>query len=230
MHLKDRATRESWNDSSSRLAIRGFELRFVERNDVELLGSKLDAAIALVQDYDPATFDKLRIAMPRILVANTPGTLARYHRQQEICEIRADYLRHQSTTAAYVAMALVHEGMHARVHARRLANKGLTLIREERLAARAELTLAERLPAAAELVEYARKRIRDVDVVYSPDGRLRADLVAAFQMGAPLWLVKLIARYRRVDLPTDLLVDPYSSGPSASRGRRQKDLIRHPLR
>ena len=143
MHPEDRLLAATWKDASH-IEVSGFSVGFLSQAAAADLLPRIRDALAVVYQCDAASFGEIREAMPRILVAGASGYLAKFSRPLALCELRAEYVAHASTTQETLALTLVHEGLHARVYVRRLSARGLTRLREERFATRAENTFARR--------------------------------------------------------------------------------------
>lgn len=213
LSLATRATRYFWKHAY-RERLRGFEVGFVGRGDAAALREKMGVVLDVIRDHDPAGFEALRAAMPRIFVTNTPSHLACYWRDLELCELRFEYAAQADPLA--VAMTLVHEGVHARVTARGLHRRGLGVPREERLAIRAEIALARRAGADSMVVQ-AEQRLAAPESVYAAEPRIARELLAARQMGFPLWSIRLAARHRGITLDRYRLLDSYATARQRQR-------------
>jgi hypothetical protein len=70
-----------------------------------------------------------------------------YFPTDRACLTELTFLNRRDITAAPVASSIVHEGVHARVHAMGVSPESRDLAREERLCRRAELDFGRALPA-----------------------------------------------------------------------------------
>jgi len=178
---------------------------------------KLRAALDLIAVYDPKSFAAIERDMSRVLLNGEPHFSARFQRRLGLCEIRPEYLEAEWTTPEHVATTVVHEGFHARVTKRRLHERGLALEREERLAVRAELAFAKRLPNNAALVEHLTTSMARVPAIYSREARTQREHLAARQLGVPAWMVRLSARRHRVRLNPFAWRDPHATPRERAR-------------
>lgn len=118
---------------------------------------RLTDALGLIDTYQPWRLRHLRRDIQCIRVerfacrgAFVPG--------ERVIITELTFLARRDISAAPVASSIVHEGIHARVHAMGVRRDGYQLAREERLCRRAELAFGEALPAAlgAPVIERAR--------------------------------------------------------------------------
>lgn len=209
MRLDELAVRALWS-RVTKVQSRGFDIGIVDDTERAALLRRLEAALDALDATDASCLDDIRDAMPRILIRSIPLHLARYYESLQLCEIRAEFIGHGSTSPQRLMLTIVHEGTHARIRARGLHKRGLSLLREERLAARAELAVALKIAGGEKFVAYAERRLADVTRDYSPEERIRGELLSARALGAPLWLVHLLAKFRGVRLDLERWHDPYS--------------------
>src|SRR5947199_8803152 len=99
--------------------VRGFRV-VVEnsRPDIEtavVLG-RLDEALALIERYQPWRLAHLRRDLSQFWIVRYPCRGA-FFPQTRTCMTELTFLARTDITAAPVASSIVHEGMHARVHA-----------------------------------------------------------------------------------------------------------------
>jgi hypothetical protein len=149
--------------------------------------ARLDEALALIERHQPWRLRHLRRDLALIRVARFPCRGA-YFPDDRACLTELTVLARRDITAAPVASSIVHEGMHARVHAMRSrvfrvgADPSL-LPREERLCRRAELDFGRALPAdlGAPVVERALATLSmdDADVAPAVDWQEAARRVAS---------------------------------------------------
>lgn len=108
---------------------------------------RLDEALSLIAAYQPWRLRHLQRDVRAIRVERFAcrGAFIPEHRTI-ITELT--FLDRRDISAAPVASSIVHEGMHARVHAMGVYRIAANLPREERLCRRAELAFGEALPPA----------------------------------------------------------------------------------
>jgi hypothetical protein len=150
MGLLDRLFR-----SPPRLMLRGLSVELHNtREDIasdEVL-ARLDEALALIEQYAPQRWRHLRRDARAIRVERFP-TRGAYFPADRVILTELTFLARRDISAAPVASSILHEGVHARVHAFRedvLGGHGgdADMSREERLCRRAELAFGRALPAA----------------------------------------------------------------------------------
>lgn len=107
--------------------------------------ARLDEALALIDTYQPWRLRHLSRDLRRFRIERFPCRGA-YFPAERICLTELTFLARRDISAAPVAASILHEGMHARVDRRGLANASRDLAREERLCRRAELDFGLALP------------------------------------------------------------------------------------
>jgi hypothetical protein len=141
--------RPDGEQSSAELhSVRGFRV-VVEnsRPDIEtsVVLARLDDALALIERYEPWRMAHLRRDLSQFWIVRYPCRGA-FFPQTRTCMTELTFLARTDITAAPVAASIVHEGMHARVHAMGVRAEGRDSAREERLCRRAELDFGRALP------------------------------------------------------------------------------------
>jgi hypothetical protein len=101
---------------------------------------RLDDALALIEKYQPWRLAHLQRDLSHFIVARFP--------EQRACMTELTFLARTDITAAPVASSILHEGMHARVHAMGVDPHTRDRAREERLCRRVELEFGRALPAS----------------------------------------------------------------------------------
>src|SRR5437763_9034541 len=113
--------------------------------------ARLDEALALIAQYQPWRLSHLRRDLREFRVARFACRGA-FFPEERACLTELTFLARRDITAAPVAASIVHEGMHAHVHALReragVPADPARLPREERLCRRAELDFGHALPPA----------------------------------------------------------------------------------
>jgi len=107
--------------------------------------ARLDEALSLIESSQPWRLRHMRQDLNGFLIVRYPCRGA-FFPNERICMTELTFLARTDITAAPVAASIVHEGMHARVHA--ACNPGLARDRahEERICRRAELDFGRALP------------------------------------------------------------------------------------
>ena len=107
---------------------------------------RLDEALGLIETHQPWRFRHLRRDIEQIWIVRYPCRGA-YFPQTRTCMTELTFLARTDITAAPVASSILHEGMHARIHAMGVLPTSQDPAREERLCRRAELDFGRALPA-----------------------------------------------------------------------------------
>jgi hypothetical protein len=132
--------------------------------------ARLDEALALVERYQPWRLAHLKRDLRQIRVMRYPCRGA-YFAEYRACMVELTFLARRDIGPATVASTIVHEGMHARVHAMGVGETGRDRAREERICRRAELELGDALPPAigTPVVERARASLELADADVAPE-------------------------------------------------------------
>jgi hypothetical protein len=154
------------------MRIRGVPVRVENtRPDIETLFvlGRLDAALALIEQYQPWRLWHLRRDVAYIWVAAFPCRGAYFPDRRAVLTELSFLARAAEFTPAVVASSILHEGVHARVD--RATRSARDPAREERLCRRAELAFGLALPAAlgAPVVERAVASLELSDEGVAPD-------------------------------------------------------------
>jgi hypothetical protein len=128
--------------------VRGFRVIVQNtRPDIETpdVLARLDESLALIERYQPWRLAHLRRDFNEFLIVRYACRGA-FFPDTRTCMTELTFLARRDITAAPVAASILHEGMHARVHAMRLHPASRNIAREERLCRRAELNFGRSLP------------------------------------------------------------------------------------
>ncbi|NUO38268.1 MAG: hypothetical protein HOQ17_02010 [Gemmatimonadaceae bacterium] len=155
--------------------VRGFAV-VVEnsRPDIEtaVVLQRLDDALGLIATHQPWRFAHLRRDVDRFWVVRYPCRGA-FFPDTRTCMTELTFLARTDITAAPVASSILHEGMHARVHAMGVSPVSRDMAHEERICRRAELAFGQALPPelGAPVIERARASLLldDADVAPAID-------------------------------------------------------------
>jgi hypothetical protein len=158
------------------LVVRGVPVRLLNtRDDIadRVVLERLDEALALIAQYAPIRFRHLVRDARGIKIERFP-TRGAYFPGDQMILTELTFLARRDITAAPVASSILHEGVHARVHAFRLrVLRGVgegDMAHEERLCRRAELDFGLALPPdlGAPVVERARASLTLADRDVAP--------------------------------------------------------------
>lgn len=132
--------------------------------------ARLDEALELVERYQPWRLRHLRRDLAQFRVVRFPCRGA-FIPEERSCVTELTFLARTDISAAPVASSIVHEGMHARVHAMGVHAEGRDRAREERLCRRAELEFGLALPPelGAPVIERARQSLALADAEVAPE-------------------------------------------------------------
>ena len=113
--------------------------------DTSVVLRRLDEALGLIESAQPWRLRHLRRDLSGFLVIRYPCRGA-FFPDGRVCMTELTFLARTDITAAPVAASIVHEGMHARVHAACRPGAPRDRAHEERLCRRAELDFGQALP------------------------------------------------------------------------------------
>src|SRR4051812_5819463 len=137
-------------DGAERHVVRGFEV-VVENTRPDIATPtvlrRLDEALALIEAHQPWRFAHLRRDVDRFWIVRYPCRGA-FFPETRTCMTELTFLARTDITVAPVASSILHEGMHARVHAMGVSPVDRDMAHEERICRRAELAFGEALPPA----------------------------------------------------------------------------------
>ena len=170
--------RSLWQPTASRhvdeFDVRGFGVIVDNtRPDIETSAvlQRLDEALALIETHQPWRLAHMRRDLNGFVVMRYACRGA-FFPDQRVCMTELTFLARTDITAAPVAASILHEGVHARVHAM-CVDQGRDRAREERLCRRAELEFGRSLPPelGAPVVERAAAslQLEDNDVAPTID-------------------------------------------------------------
>ncbi len=130
---------------------------------------RLDAALALIERYQPWRFAHLRRDVSYVWITAFPCRGAYFPDRRAVLTELSFLARDAEFTPAIIASSILHEGVHARVD--RMTRSPRDPAREERLCRRAELTFGLALPPelGAPVVERARATLGLADSEVAPD-------------------------------------------------------------
>lgn len=176
------------------LELRGVRVRLTNsRDDIadEAVLERLDESLALIQQYAPIRFRHLQRDILGIKVERFPTRGAYFPADRSVLT-ELTFLARRDITAAPVASSILHEGVHARVHAFRMRVLGGVgpgdMAHEERLCRRAELAFGRALPASLgePVIEraLASLQLEDHDVAPAVDWNLAMERVRDVDNGA----------------------------------------------
>lgn len=153
--VREGVRRATGGANTGNYMVRGFRVS-VENSRPDIATSfvlgRLDAALALIEAYQPSRFRHLRRDVAQFWVTSYPCRGAYLPAQQTVMTELSFLARHSEFSPAEVAASILHEGVHARVHQMSIHLGFGTMphdrSKEERLCRRAELAFGIGLPRA----------------------------------------------------------------------------------
>ncbi|HET9275367.1 MAG TPA: hypothetical protein VFN96_04790 [Gemmatimonadales bacterium] len=131
---------------------------------LERLGDALD----LIDRYTPHYGRHLRRDFAGILVQRYPCRGA-YFPESRLCLVELTFTVHPDISVAQIAATILHEGMHARLHALGFPLEMADRARQERFCRRAEIELGRLAPGGAAVLERALASLELSDREVAPD-------------------------------------------------------------
>jgi hypothetical protein len=129
--------------------VRGFTV-YVENTRADIATAdvlrRLDESLALIEATQPWRLRHLRRDLSHFIVMRYACRGA-FFPDERACMTELTFLARTDITPAPVASSILHEGMHARVHAMGLRPESRDPAREERLCRKVELAFGQALPA-----------------------------------------------------------------------------------
>jgi len=160
--------------------------------------ARLDAALGLIERYQPSNFRRMHRDFARIVVRRFPCRGA-YFPETRICLVELTFVVNREFTPTQVAATILHEAMHARLDNAGVKYDPAGAAKHERFCRRAEVEFGMVAPDGAPVVERALASLASADDEVAPviDWELagrrvqQADLEA---LSAPDWMKRAIAR------------------------------------
>jgi hypothetical protein len=141
--------------------------------------ARLVEVLALIERYAPAKLRRIRKDIAGIDVKRFACRGAFFSETRRVlCELT--FVVNRDFSIAEIASSLLHEGVHARVHAAGVLRTPASLAKEERLCRATELWWGETVPNGEKVVERARWSLElgDREVAPAVDWREAAERVA----------------------------------------------------
>jgi hypothetical protein len=165
-----------------RRAVRGIDVLLENtRPDIsdDDVFARLDAVLALIERYAPAKLRRLRKDIAGIDVKRFACRGAFFGETRRIlCELT--FVVNRDFSLAEIASSVLHEGVHARVHAAGVFRTPASLAKEERLCRATELWWGQTVPNGERVIERASALLTMSDDEVAPivDWRVAAQRVA----------------------------------------------------
>lgn len=161
--------------------IRGYRVTVVNtRPDIrtgDVVG-RLDRALGLIDEHTPHYARHLRRDFAGILVQRFACRGA-YFQDSRQCMVELTFTVHPAISEPEIAATILHEGMHARLHALGFPLEMRDRARQERFCRRAEIEFGRLVPGGGPVVDRALGALALVDEEVAPDidWRLAAERV-----------------------------------------------------
>lgn len=142
---------------------------FNSRPDIstsQVLG-RLDEALELIGRHAPHRWRRLGRDFSGIVVQRFPCRAA-YFPEARACLIELTFLAHPDITPAQVAASIIHESIHARIHAAGVIRAEDLQAREERICRQAELEFGRAVPGGEAVVQRALESLTLADQEVAP--------------------------------------------------------------
>lgn len=158
--------------ATERFVVRGVPVVVMNtRPDIttETVIERLDHALELIERYQPWRLAHLRRDLREIRVERFACRGA-FLPDHQVCITELTFLARRDISPAPVASSILHEGVHARVHAMGVNPVNRDRAKEERLCRRAELAFGESLPPelGAPVIERALASLQLEDAEVAP--------------------------------------------------------------
>jgi hypothetical protein len=162
--------------------VRGFPVTVINtRPDIDTADvlERLDASLALIEQFSPHYLRHMRRDFSRILVRRYACRGA-YFPWDQSCMVELTFTVNRDFTPTQVAATILHEGAHARLHRLGFSLDMGDRARQERFCRRAEIEFGQVAPDGGPVIERALATLQfaDEDVAPVIDGQLAAQRIA----------------------------------------------------
>jgi hypothetical protein len=147
--------------------------------------ARLERSLSLIERYVPHHFRRLKRDFAYIVVQRFACRGAYFH-EQRACLVELTFAVNPTFSDAEVAATILHEAMHARLHALGFPLEMEDRARQERFCRRAEIEFGTLVPGGERVVERARwtSNLSDEEVAPEIDPRLAAQRIAEVDRAA----------------------------------------------
>jgi hypothetical protein len=147
--------------------------------------ARLERSLSLIERYVPHHFRRLKTDFAYIVVQRFACRGAYFH-EQRACLVELTFTVNKAFSDAEVAATILHEAMHARLHALGFPLEMEDRARQERFCRRAEIEFGTLVPGGEQVVERARwtSDLSDEEVAPEIDPRLAAQRIAEVDRAA----------------------------------------------
>jgi hypothetical protein len=153
--------------------------------DTNAVVARLERSLSLIERYVPHHFGHLKRDFAYIVVQRFACRGAYFH-EQRACLAELTFTVNPDFSDAEVAATILHEAMHARLHALRFPLEMEDRARQERFCRRAEIEFGKLVPGGEPVVERARwtSGLSDEEVAPDIDPRIAAQRIAEVDRAA----------------------------------------------
>lgn len=127
-------------------------------HDEAPLLDKISGAISLIAEVDPRRYKRITADLDVIVCIRAVYALGQYNRRLRACILDLDYVA-RTTSPAQIAIVIVHEALHARLHRAGVPFSEHRAERFEQACIRAELDFAKKIRGGEQLVEWVQQRL-----------------------------------------------------------------------
>ena len=164
-------------------------------DDRATLYPRLDAALALLEAYDPRVLQRLRKHADGVVILGTVGPLGSHLPAVRLIRIADYHIREEEGYPLRLAATLAHEATHAWLDALGIEHSMGRQTRIEAICYRAEARLARRVPDGADYAAECEQILAltadpETDF-WSPEARLERSVGDLRELGAPDWVIRV---------------------------------------
>jgi hypothetical protein len=168
--------------NTTETTVRGFPVLVINTRpdiDTDDVLTRLDAALALIEEFSPHYFRHMRRDFSRILVQRYACRGA-YFPWDHSCMVELTFTVNRDFTPTQIAATILHEGAHARLHRLGFSLDMGDRARQERFCRRAEIEFGQVAPDGAPVIERAMATLQFEDEEVAPriDERLAEERIA----------------------------------------------------
>src|SRR5690242_3327377 len=186
--------------------IRGLPVTLINTRpdiDSEDVFARLEAALELIERFQPSNFRRLPRDFSRIQVRRFPCRGA-YFPETRTCLVELTFVVNPDFTPTQVAATILHEAMHARLDNAGVKYETTSAAKHERFCRRAEVEFGMVAPEGEPVVERALASLASADDEVAPaiDWEVAGHRVAEADIAAlhaPEWIKRAVARRAGLD-------------------------------
>jgi hypothetical protein len=156
------------------------------------ISSKIDQALNLISEFDSRRYRQIKRDVKRIWIAAAPGYCAQWEEELQMCILDTDYFRRSDISASEMALTIVHEATHARLHKLKIGYAENIRERVERICIKSEIAFAKRLPDGQKLVEMAESGLQTPKSYWTHTEFQQRDLDMLAEMSKKNWVIRIL--------------------------------------